>query len=246
MTVGPSGQDGAVHAPAALVEERPRLEAVVFDMDGVLLDSEPFWQQAEIEVFGSLGRLLTVADCRETMGMRIDEVVERRFAEQPWRGMSQEAVADAVVSRVIELVEERGEPLPGVREVLGLLEAAGVRRALASSSSSRLIEAVLATLGLARDFELYHSAEEEVAGKPDPAVYRSCLGRLGLAPPACVAVEDSPAGVAAAKAAGMRCIAVPDARLDRRLVGAADLVLSSLLALDADTWSHFAASRLVA
>jgi len=235
-----------VHAPVARLEERPRLDAIVFDMDGVLLDSEPFWQQAEIEVFGSLGRRLTVADCRETMGMRIDEVVERRFAEQPWQGAGRAAVADAVVSRVIELVAAHGEPLPGVREVLGLLEAAGVRRALASSSSSRLIEAVLETLGLAGHFELYHSAEEEVAGKPDPAVYLACVARLGLAPPACAAIEDSPAGVAAAKAAGMRCIAVPDPRLDRRLVGAADLVLPSLLALDASTWSHFAAASLVA
>lgn len=212
--------------------------ACIFDMDGVLLDSEPFWQDVEIEVFGSLGLHLSREDCRATMGMRVDEVVRQRQAERPWAGVSLAEVADAIVDGVVELVRTRGRPLPGVAWAMDFLEERGVRLALASSSSYRLIDAVLGRLGLAYRFEVCHSAEEEEAGKPDPAVYRSAAAKLGLEPGHCVAVEDSVAGVQAAKAAGMACLAVPD----QSVAGAvgfllADAILPSLEHLDAEVWA---------
>lgn len=223
--------------------------AVIFDMDGVLLDSEPLWQDAEIEVFGALGLALTRADCRQTMGMRIDEVVSLRHTQHPWPGPGQEEVAGAIVDRVVELVGQRGRLLPGVSAALGFFEARGLRLALASSSSYRLIGAVLATLGLEGRFEARHSAEEETAGKPDPAVYLGAAAKLGVDPRRCVAVEDSVAGLGAAKAAGMRCLAVPDPHMAGQgprtgeAWGAADLVLGSLSELDEAAWSALVGGR---
>lgn len=222
-------------APGAIV-------AVVFDMDGVLIDSEPMWQDAEIEIFGSLGLSLTREDCRQTMGMRVDEVVRLRHGEHPWSGAPVDEVAERIVSRVVELVRERGRPLPGVAGALELLRRHGMRIALASSSSYRLIAAVLDALGLGGVFEVRHSAEEEAAGKPDPAVYLSAARKLGVEPRRCVAVEDSPAGVAAARAAGMRCLAVPDrtafAGARAGAFAGADVVLGSLADLDEAVWAR--------
>ncbi|MGH9065184.1 MAG: hexitol phosphatase HxpB [Acidimicrobiales bacterium] len=209
------------------------LVAVVFDMDGVLLDSEPLWQDAEIEVFGALGLALSREDCRETMGMRVDEVVARRHAEHPWTGPGREEVAGAVVARVIALVRDRGTPLPGVGAALDLFGGRGLRLALASSSSYALIDAVLEALHLRGRFEVVHSADDEAAGKPDPAVYLGTARKLGADPGRCLAVEDSLAGVRAARAAGMRCLAVPDpAVAGTDGFGAADVVLASLVDLD--------------
>jgi len=216
-------------------------EAVIFDMDGVLLDSEPYWQDAEIEVFGRLGLHLTREDCRRTMGMRVDQVVALRHAQHPWAGPSLPEVEEAIVGRVVELVRERGEALPGVVGALDFFEGRRLRLALASSSSYVLIQAVLDRLGLGGRFEVVYSAEEEPCGKPDPGVYLTTAAKLGVDPGRCVAIEDSLAGVRAAKAAGMRCVAVPD----RAVAGdpgyrEADLVLGSLLELDPGTWAALA------
>jgi beta-phosphoglucomutase-like phosphatase (HAD superfamily) len=216
-------------------------EAVIFDMDGVLLDSEPYWQDAEIEVFGRLGLHLTREECRRTMGMRVDQVVALRHAQYPWDGPSLGEVEEAIVGRVIELVRERGEPLGGVLRALEFFQERRLRLALASSSSYALIQAVLDRLGIGDRFEVVHSAEEEPCGKPHPGVYLTTAAKLGVDPGRCVAIEDSLAGVGAAKAAGMRCLVVPD----RSVAGEAgfqeaDLVLGSLLELGSDTWGKLA------
>ncbi len=119
--------------------------------------------------------------------------------------------------------------MPGVRETLEAVSGAGYPLAIASSSSSEIIAAVLDTLGIAAYFQVAQSAEHEPYGKPHPGVYIEAARRLDVAPWRCLAFEDSPNGVIAAKAARMRCIAVPDPALqnDRRLQ-AADLILPSL------------------
>jgi mannitol-1-/sugar-/sorbitol-6-/2-deoxyglucose-6-phosphatase len=110
-------------------------------------------------------------------------------------------------------VTRRGTPKPGVDEVLALARSAGLRLGLASSSPYRVIHAVLDALGLASAFEVIHSAEEEARGKPDPAVYLTTARKLGIEPERCIAVEDSPNGLLSAKAAGMKCIVVPEPAL---------------------------------
>lgn len=214
-----------------------RRTAVIFDMDGVLIDSEPLWRRAEIEVFGAVGIALTEADCMRTTGLRIDEVVAFWQRQRTWAGPTAVAVAQGIVTRVVELVQQQGEPLPGAFPALDFFAARGLPLGLASSSPRRLIDAVLARLGIGPRFAAVHSAEGEALGKPDPAVYLHAAEQLGHHPARCVAIEDSIPGVLAAKAAGMGCIAVPapEHRSDPRLA-AADVVLGSLLELDDAVW----------
>jgi sugar-phosphatase len=227
--------------PGAPTPAGGRYTAVVFDMDGVLIDSEPLWRRAEIEVLATVGLRLTEADCMRTTGLRIDEVVAFWHRQQPWAEPAPAEIATRIVTRVIERVGTEGEPLPGAREALDFFAARGLVLGLASSSPSRLIEAVLARLGLQERFAAVHSAEHEARGKPDPAVYLHAAARLGHDPARCLAVEDSIPGVLAAAAAGMGCIAVPapEDRHDPRLRGAT-VVLGSLRELDDAIWARLA------
>jgi sugar-phosphatase len=210
-------------------------------MDGLLVDSEPLWQEAEIEVFAELGVTLTRADCWATKGLRVDETVAHWLKRRPWSGATASEVEARLRARVLELIRARAVPKEGARHALSFLRAAGLRLALASSSSMELIGAVLERLDMEREFEVVRSAADEPHGKPHPAVYLKTAASLGVAAGACVALEDSLPGVAAAKAAGMLCIAVPDDASGP--VGqaahfgegplAADLTLRSLIDLDA-------------
>jgi len=223
------------------------IEAVVFDMDGLLIDSEPLWQQAEIEIFARVGIHLDAQLCLRTRGRKIDEVVDYWYAQAPWRSPSRRAIRDAVVERVAELIAQRGAPKPGVDHALAFFAARELPLALASSSPYRLIDAVLTRLRIEERFGVRHSGEEERLGKPDPAIFLGAARKLGVAPARCLAFEDSPGGVAAAKAAGMRCVAVPDAAgtgasryAEERdaLARAADLVIDSLLDFGDAQWER--------
>ena len=183
--------------------------ALIFDMDGVLIDSEPLWRRAEIEIFGDVGLRLTHRDCMKTTGLRIDEAVGYWFARVPWTGRSCEEVARRIVDRVALLIGKEGKPLPGVHRSIDMARARGWRLGLASSSSPFLIETVLGTFGLQDAFEATHSAEAETFGKPHPAVYLSTAATMDIDPSHCVAIEDSVNGVVSAIAARMRCIAIP-------------------------------------
>ena len=139
-------------------------------------------------------------------------------------------VADRITDLVVDYVRRAGEPMPGVPEAIALFQRSGLRLAIASSSPERLIDAVCARLKL--DIDVRCSALDEPRGKPAPDVYLAAAHRLGLSPVRCLAVEDSPAGVLAAKAAGLTCLAVPDPLLaDDPRYRRADLVLSSLTEL---------------
>jgi len=214
----------------------PTIEAVIFDLDGVLIDSEPLWQDAEIAVFGPLGIALDRELCQLTMGLRSDEVVAYWYARRPWEGPSRAEVEAALLRTVAAHIRERGAAKPGIADVLAVL-APRVPVALASSSPYAVIEAALERLGLTRAFCCVYSAEEEPYGKPHPGVYLTTAGKIGVAPIHCCAIEDSPNGVLAAKAAKMACIAIPDpgAVGDPR-IHIADRVASSLADLDADLW----------
>jgi sugar-phosphatase len=203
--------------------------AVIFDMDGVLIDSEPLWREAERGVFAELGLVLSDADCQQTMGLRTDELVAHWYRRHPWQGRSQGAVAETINSRVARLIVERGTPLPGAAAAVRSTRDAGLPAGLASSSSLELIGLVVRTLGLDGCFSVLCSAEDEERGKPDPAVYLTTARRLGVPPSGCVAVEDSVRGVQAAAAAGMRVVAVPaPGHLDDPAFDVANLTLRSL------------------
>ncbi len=205
--------------------------AIIFDMDGLLTDSEPLWRRASVESLNAVGVPLTEEEAVQTTGLRTDELLEHWYGFYPWPDPPRKVVEGQIERRVIELIRERSAPNPGVLETLDLLAGAGYPLAIASSSASQVIQAVLETLGIGRYFAVVQSAEHEPFGKPHPAVYIEAARALGVAPVACVAFEDSPNGVIAAKAARMRCVAVPDPALvdDRRFL-AADLRLPSLMA----------------
>ena len=187
--------------------------AVIFDMDGVIVDTEPLWRQAEIEVFAAVGLALTEADCERTMGMRTDEVVAWWFETAPWTGPSPDDVVAQITSRMKELIAKRAEPMPGLAHALHLVQSAGLRLGLATSSCPALIDAVLSKLDLRDAFSAVCSAEAEPHGKPHPGVFLTTARRLGVQPADCIVIEDSPMGVQAALAAGMRVVAVPPAHL---------------------------------
>ncbi len=205
------------------------MKAAIFDMDGLIIDSEPLWRLAERETFARVGLELTDDECRKTTGLRSDEVVGYWFERRPWSGSSREEVHRNLDGRVTEFIAEQGRPMPGVRRVIDLLRGAGLRLALASSSSHELIGVVLTTLGLEDVFEFTCSGVDEERGKPDPAVYLTTVRRLGLRARECCAFEDSAAGVQAAHAAGLFVIAVPaTADFDDPRFDLADLKLPTL------------------
>ena len=214
----------------------PNISAVIMDMDGLLIDTEPVWRVAQTEVLGELGIQLSEADMLSTMGRRVVEVVAYWRHHRPWPGAasgepSDAVLADRIVDRTVAHVRARGEPMEGVVRAVALLRGLGLGIAIASSSH-RLIAAVCDRLGL-EWIEIRCSADDELRGKPAGDVYLTAARRLGLSPAVCLAVEDSPNGVLAARDAGMRCIAVPD----RFLTGdpryrEAQLILGSLAELD--------------
>ena len=205
------------------------MKAAIFDMDGLLIDSEPLWQEAEISVFRSVGVPLTRELCRETVGVRLDQVVRHWYDRFPWHGESMKVVEARVLEEVSRLVVDRGQPMPGVRETIEMLVAANYTLAVASSSPMQLIRTALEAFGLIESFSVLHSAEVEVEGKPHPAVYFSTMSLLGVDPNNCIAFEDSVPGVLAAKGAGAWVIAVPDpADISNPAFADADVVLSSL------------------
>jgi sugar-phosphatase len=207
----------------------PTIQAVIFDMDGLLIDTEPIWRRAEIEIFGRLGLHLTEEQCLDTMGVRVAEVVRLWYGRYPWQGPSCEEVTKQIEDRVIDYVLTEGKAKAGVYEALQMVADAGLPIAIASSSSEDLIRAVVQRLVIGTYIDLICSAVAEPEGKPHPAVYLTAARLLGVPPETCLALEDSPNGVLSAKAAGMYCVAVPDRFLasDPRMLQA-DLRLNTL------------------
>ncbi len=216
-------------------EARP-IEAVVFDMDGVLVDSEPIWREVERDVFAGVGIDVADDDLLETMGVRVADVVERWHRRHPWDEPSRQEVAATIVERVAAAIEREGALNQGATRAIDYVEGLGLRLALASSSPMRLIRAVLSLGGLADRFEVVLSAEDEELGKPDPAVYRSAARELGVSPERCLAIEDSVNGVRSAKAAGMVCVAIPVSGVTDGFEEA-DLVLGSIEEFDERVWA---------
>jgi mannitol-1-/sugar-/sorbitol-6-/2-deoxyglucose-6-phosphatase len=208
-------------------------KSVIFDVDGVLIDSEPFWRESEREVFARYGLALAEADCILTTGMRIQEVAQFWYDRQPWQGASTDEVAAEILAGVIRRIRERGTAMPGLADAIRLFRSRGLRLALASSSARSLIDTVLARLAIGSTFEVVVSAENGLRGKPEPDVYLAAARMLALPPMVCLAIEDSIAGVQSAKAAGMKCLAVPlpELRGDPRYQ-IADSVVDSLAQID--------------
>ena len=214
------------------------IEAVIFDLDGLLIDSEPLWQEAEILVFKQVNLVLTSELCRQTQGLRIDEVVDYWYRQYPWTNLSKLEVEELIVNKVIELIHLKGQPLPGVAQAIAFVKNQNVKIALASSSTSQIIQAALQKLNLTEVFVEIYSAESEMLGKPHPGVYLTTAQKLNVPPQSCLALEDSLNGVLAAKAAHMKCVAIPEAIQQKNPQFAiADLILKSLEEFNQPVWN---------
>ena len=184
-------------------------------------------------MFASVGLELDESQVRQTMGLRIDDAVRHWWDRSPWQGTPAAAVAQRIVDRVVELIEERGVPMPGAVESVELCAHLGLGLAVCSGSYGVVIEAALAKLGLDTQVTVWHSAESEPLGKPHPGSYLSTAEKLGVDPVECLAVEDSFNGAISAKAARMRVVAVPEPEaFDSPRWGFCDAKLPSLGGFD--------------
>ncbi|NBD73945.1 hexitol phosphatase HxpB [Patescibacteria group bacterium] len=215
------------------------IKAVIYDMDGVIIDSEPLWRKAEIEVFEELNISLTEDMCKETMGLRVDEVIEYWSHKYPLNRRDFSKIKNLIMDAVIDLAGNEGIMIESVKESLDFFREKEIIVALASSSQMRLINAVIDRFCLRDYFSTLYSAEVEEYGKPHPGVYITTANKLGVPTSQCLAIEDSINGMLSAKAAKMKCIAVPDVehKNDRRL-GIADVILDSLENMDESVWQQ--------
>ena len=190
--------------------DKSQFDAIVFDMDGVLIDSEPLWKIAMEEAFQSVGCNITRKDFQKTVGLRIDEVVRFWHRERGWEGLSPEQLEALIMEKMVALIKANGEPLPGVLETIEYLRTNGYKIGLGTSSYRVLIDTVLEALQLTTSFDFTHSAEDEIHGKPNPAVYLTVAARLKVAPQRCLVIEDSFNGVVAGLAAQMKVVCIPE------------------------------------
>jgi len=190
---------------------RPVL-AAIFDMDGLLIDSEPLWERAEMDILGTLELDLSKrSELPDTLGLRIDQVVRMWFETMPWNGPDQQEVTQRIIARALNLIEETRPLLPGVQQALRLCKAEGLKIGLASASPLPMLKRVLEMFNLSDYFEVLVSAETLPYSKPHPQVYLDAAAQLGVDPLNCVTLEDSFNGMIATKAARMRSIVVPAA-----------------------------------
>ena len=202
-------------------------QAVIFDMDGVLTDSEPLYAEAVNVALAQTGFALTEEDHRAIMGSSIDytwEWVMARFSLDRDIGYWKERYDSAV----LRLLGEKAEPMPGIYQLLDSLEAQGMKLGLATSSQLNWVKAVLARLGIAGRFGSVAACEMVEHAKPAPDLYLAAARGLGVPPEPCLAIEDTPRGIQSAKSAGMLAIALQTDAMAHMNLSAADHIIGSL------------------
>lgn len=186
------------------------LKAVILDMDGVLVNSEPLWRKAMIKGFNEVGIPFTEADCRKTTGLRINEVINYWLSLHSHINVKATELEQLIMQELYHLIEQQGQPMHGIVEILNFCRQQNLIVGLATSSSNELMNRVLKKLNLTHYFKAVVSAEFLKYGKPHPEVFLQCADKLDTLPFNCLVIEDSVNGVIAARAAQMAVIAVPD------------------------------------
>jgi HAD superfamily hydrolase (TIGR01509 family) len=212
------------------VKSGRRFDAVIFDMDGVIADSEP--------VYGAMFNTMMAP-----LGYHIDEPLLRRLMGHGMRETWQILEMHFSIPNVADVIERYDaalpdalsqvhETLPGVREVIAAIDQRSLPLGLGSSSKRAWIAALLGGVGLTRAFQLIVTAEDVAHAKPAPDIYLRVAELMGVSPERCLVIEDTPAGVASAKSAGMFCVQTRSASSAFPPIESADLVLGSLVEFD--------------
>jgi HAD superfamily hydrolase (TIGR01509 family) len=216
------------------VSEPRRFDAVLFDLDGVLVDSEPWWNDVRIAFAGAHGRRWTDDDHHAVMGANSRGWAITMRDRLELDGMDLDAIQDAVVAGVVERYRTEPPPvIPGATDAVRRI-AAQVPVAIASSAHPDVIAAAIDALGLRDVLGAIVSSDDVPHGKPAPDVYLAAASQLGVEPVRCLVVEDSVNGVMAGKAAGMFVVLVPNESVPPRpgTADLADLVIERLGDLD--------------
>ncbi len=206
--------------------------AVLWDMDGVIVDTAPYHFAAWQHVFGKRGVNFTLAEFKRLFGRRNETIIP---------GVLNESVSAAEIAAITKeketifrrLGRNKIKPFPGAVDLIKHLAQRRVKMALVSSTPARNIEVVLCSLGIAGFFQTVISGEDVTKGKPDPEGFLLAAERLGVRPDNCVVIEDSTAGVSAAKRAGMSCVAITNTRPRSKLTRA-NMIIDSLKTIDVD------------
>jgi HAD superfamily hydrolase (TIGR01509 family) len=206
-----------------------QINTVIFDMDGLLIDSEPCWEKAGKAILKEFGYDLTTEQYFTTTGLRSKEWIQYWFNYYKI-DMKHAVNAELRLNKIAsDLIKNEALPRPGVRYIFNFFREKNFNIAIASSSATALIEAVIEKLNIGTYLTAYASAESLIYGKPHPEVYLNCAGMLKVNPLQCICFEDSVTSMIAAKAARMKCVAVPMPQtLHDKRFGLADLVIASL------------------
>lgn len=203
--------------------------AVIFDIDGLLINSEPLWNKAANEVFRQYGILLTQEQYATTTGLRSKEFVAHWLHQHKIPSTEFERAEQKVIDLALSLIDKEATLMPGVEHIFEFFLKKDFKMGLATSSPIELIEWIKEKLGIRSYIHSSASAQNLTHAKPHPQVYLECASKMHTSPLACICFEDSFFGMIAAKAARMTCVVVPSAdHIKLEHWGAADLKLSSL------------------
>lgn len=206
-----------------------QLNTVIFDMDGLLIDSEPIWNEAAEEVFNYYGKKLSAEDYATTTGLRTNEFVAWWLRDYKFDNTELEKAGNKIIDLVNEKVKQKGKMLPGVHHIINFFHQRNFKIGLATSSPLSLVDTVVNLLGIKPYLQATTSAEFLPYGKPHPQVYLDCAMQLNSSPLECLCFEDSINGMIAVKAARMKCVVVPEHSVQKSdKWSLADLKLSSL------------------
>lgn len=186
------------------------IKAVIFDMDGVIIDSEPLWRRAMIQSFVEIGIPFTDEHCRITTGLRFKEVAEFWFKKHGTSHISVDDFDELVIDRLCQLIKLEGKPMTGVKEAIAFFKQKGLKMGIGTSSNTKLMNTVVDILKIREHFDALCSAEHMLYGKPHPEVYLTCAKELNINPMHCLVIEDSANGIIAGKAAQMKVVAIPE------------------------------------
>lgn len=207
-------------------------KAFIFDMDGVLIDSEPFWEQAELDILHRHGIPILREELAAAVGLPSKSII--RYAGELYdTPVDVEAISNELLDYAIAQILQARPLMAGVKQTLELLVANGVKLAIASASPRYMLENIVESCGIAHYFDYIASATELAYNKPHPEVYLQAARGLGVLPSACVGIEDSKVGMTAVKAASMSCIVIPTAQdFDGPYWALADVKLGNLLEIN--------------